>query len=105
MLKIKEIFLNLPNKKIDMVQKVMNGDNGKPKPKINMTTKGPSCKQVIILMNNELVKRFLKNLSMHVININCAFKNILSNTIADFICAEDKEIVITTNNVSLPSDL
>ena len=42
---------------------------------------------------------------MHVININCTLKNISSNTIADFIRAEDKEIVITTNNISLPSDL
>ena len=42
---------------------------------------------------------------MHVININCTLKNISSNTIADFIRAEDKGIVITTNNISLPSDL
>jgi len=105
MLKIKEIFLNLSNKKIDIVQKVINGDNGKPKPKINMTMKGPSHKQVIVLMNNKLAKRFLKDLSMHIININHALKNILSNMIADFICTEDKGIIITTNNVSLPSDL
>ena len=105
MLKIKEIFPNLPNKKINMVQKVINGNNSKPKPKINMTTKGPSCKQVIVPMNNKLAKRFLKDLSMYIININHALKNILSNTIADFICAEDKGIIITTNNISLPSDL
>ena len=42
---------------------------------------------------------------MHVININCTLKNISSNTIADFIRAEDKGIVIITNNISLPSDL
>ena len=48
---------------------------------------------------------FIKDLSMHVININCALKNILSNMIADFIHIENKGIVITTNNVSLPSDL
>jgi len=56
-------------------------------------------------MNNELTKRFLKDSSMYIININHAFKNILSNTIADLICTEDKEIIITTNNVSLPSNL
>ena len=53
-LKIKEIFLNIPNKKIDMVQKVINDDNGKHKPKINMITKGSSHKQVIVLMNMNL---------------------------------------------------
>jgi len=104
-LKIREIFPNLPNKKIDIVQKVINSDNGKPKPKINMTTKDPSCKQVIIPMNNKLAKRFLKDSSMHIININHALKNILSNMIADFIHTEDKEIIITTNNVSSPSNL
>ena len=41
-LKIKEAFPNLPNKKIKLVQKVINGSKDKSKPKINMTTKGPS---------------------------------------------------------------
>jgi len=49
-LKIKEAFLNLQNKKIEQVQKLISG-NSKPKLYINMTTKGPSCKQVIVPMN------------------------------------------------------
>jgi len=105
MLKIKEIFPNLPNKKIDMVQKIINSDNSKPKPKINMTTKGPSYKQVIVLMNNKLAKSFLKDSSMHIININRALKNILLSMIVNFIHAEDKEIIITTNNVFFPFNL
>ena len=104
-LKIKEIFLNLPNKKINLVQKVISEDNSKPKLCLNMTTKDTSCKQVIIPMNNKLVKKFLKDLSMHIININCAFKKILSNTIADFICVDNKGVVIATNNVSTLSNL
>ena len=44
MLKIKEMFPNFPNRKINMVQKVINSDNGKPEPRINMTTKSPSYK-------------------------------------------------------------
>ena len=99
------MFLNFPNKKIDMVQKVINGNNSKPKPRINMTMKSSSHKQVIVLMNNELAKNLLKDSSMHVTNINHALKNILLNTIADFICTDDKGIVITTNNVSSLSDL
>ena len=39
-LKIKEAFPNLPNKKIELVQKVINSSKNKPKLKINMTTKG-----------------------------------------------------------------
>jgi len=104
-LKIKETFSNFPNKKIDSIQKVINSSNDKPKHKLNMTTKGLSQKQVIIPMNNELSKRFIKDLSTHVININCALKNIQSNTCADFIHADSKGVIITTNNVSSNSDL
>ena len=39
-LKIKEIFPNLPTKKIKNIQKVING-RGKTKPKLHMTTKRP----------------------------------------------------------------
>ena len=42
---------------------------------------------------------------MHVININCALKGLKSSIIADFICVEDKGIIITTNNIASPSDL
>jgi len=56
-------------------------------------------------MNNETARKYIKNSSMHIININHALKNIKSNIIADFICIEDKGIVITTNNVNSPSDL
>ena len=56
-------------------------------------------------MNNELSKRFIKDSSTHVININYALKSIHSNTITDFICTSDKGIIITTNNVLSSSDL
>ena len=104
-LQLKEMFSSLPNKKIDLVQKVINSSSEKSKPKINMTTKGPSQKQVIVPMNNNLSKRFIKDLSTYVINLNHALKNIQSNTIADFICADNKGVIITTNNISSNADL
>ena len=58
-LKIKKTFPNLSNKKINTIQKVINGTNDKPKPRLNMTTKGPSYKQVIVPMNNNLGKKFI----------------------------------------------
>ena len=42
---------------------------------------------------------------MHVTNINCALKAIKSNMIADFICIEDKGIIIIINYISSSSDL
>jgi len=70
-----------------------------------MTTKGPSHKQVIIPMSNDIAKEFIKELNSHITNINCALKAIKSSTIADFICVDDKGIVITTNNVVSSLDL
>ena len=83
-LKIKEAFSNLQNKKIEQVQKLISG-NSKPNLCINMTTKRPSCKQVIVPMNIDNIRKFLKDSSTHIININRALKSIKSNVMADFI--------------------
>ena len=88
-----------------MIQKVINKANDKPKLRFNMTTKGPSHKQIIVPMSNKLGKRFTKDSSSYVININHALKNIKSNTCADFICSDSKEIIITTNNIASNSNL
>ena len=70
-----------------------------------MTTKGPSHKQVIIPINNETIKNYLKDSSIYIISINGAFKSIKSNIIANFIHINNKDIVIFTNNAANPSDL
>jgi len=70
-----------------------------------MTTKGPSRKQVIVPMKINSANNFVKDSSTHVININRALKNIKSNVMADFICSDNKGIVIATNNIASPSDL
>jgi len=55
-------------------------------------------------MNKEAANWYLKDSSIYVININ-ALKGIKSNIIADFICIENKGIMITTNNIASPSNL
>ena len=77
----------------------------KPKLCINMTTKGPSHKQVIVPMNTDNTRKYMKDASTHIININRALKSIKLNIIADFIRLDGKNIVISTNNVTNPSDL
>jgi len=104
-LKIKEMFLKLQNQKINWVQKIINGGESKPDPHINMATKGPSCKQIIVSMNNETARKYAKNTSTQIISINCVLKTIKLNIIADFIHVKDKGIVISTNNVTSLSDL
>jgi len=102
MLKIKETFLN---KKIKQVHKVINSSDDKAKLRISMTTKSPSQKQVIIPMSNNIANEFIKDSSSRIVNINRALKAIKSSTIADFIRVENKDIIITTNNIALDSDL
>jgi len=56
-------------------------------------------------MNNKTVKKCLKDSSIHIISINHTLKSIKSNVIANFIYIDNKGIVISTNNVTNPSDL
>ena len=70
-----------------------------------MTSKGPSQKQVIVLMSVENTKYFIRKSSFYIININRALKGIKSNIMANFICTDTKGIIISTNNVTCPSDL
>jgi len=56
-------------------------------------------------MNINSTNSFIKNSSTHVININRALKNIKSNIMVDSIHVNNKSIVITTNNITSPSDL
>ena len=48
-------------------------------------------------MNNNIAKKFIKNSSSYVANINRTLKTIKSNTIADFIHVDSKGIIITTD--------
>ena len=56
-------------------------------------------------MNNDLGKRFVKDAANHVTNINCSLKSIKSNVCADFIRADDKDVIISTNSIASNSDL
>jgi len=103
-LKIKKAFLNLQNKKIKQVQKLISSNN-KLKLHINMTIKGPLHKQVIVPINIDNTRKLIKDSSTHVININRVLKNIKSNVMADFICIKNKGIVISTNHVASSSNL
>jgi len=85
--KIKDNFLNLPFKKIEYIHKAINGI-GKPKPYINITTKNPSHKQIIVSMSSENIGKFMASLGDHVDNLNYALKGIKSDTIINFILSD-----------------
>ena len=103
-LKISKAFPALNAEKINQINNIVKGV-AKLKSKIQMTTKGPSRKQVIIPMSKENIDSFMKNSSLHVANINQQFHNAKSEILVDYIRAEPLEITIIINKVSQQSNL
>jgi len=83
-LKIKEVFPALNAKKIDQVNSIVKG-NLKPKLQIQMMTKGPSRKQVIVPMSKDNNSNFMKNSALYVANINRQLRNVKSEVLVDYI--------------------
>ena len=69
-LKIKEKFPELSNRKIEELNKSIFNNSGIPRPRINMITKGPSCKQIIVSIGNDNAKKIMNTSSKHVANLN-----------------------------------
>ena len=98
-LKIKEAFPSLKAKNINNIQKIINENNNlKPKSCLNLTTKGPLHKQVIVLMSGNNKKNFMNESNVYVSNMNRVLKNIKSNILVDF-------IIVVTNKVTSSLDL
>jgi len=83
----------------------MNSNERQKKPIINMTTKGPLKKQIIISMAKLNTELIIKSASSNITNINKCLKNTKSDIIADFICLTNDEVIITTNKPANISDL
>ena len=56
-------------------------------------------------MSIENTKKLIKDSSTYIIDINRSLESIKLNIIANFICIDDKGIVIFTNNIANLSDL
>lgn len=103
-LKIKEIFSQLLSKKIEDVHKVINNPM-KPKPYINITTKKPLWKQIIISIDGDNIAKFMRSSSDYVININWALKGIKFKNFIDFIHANYWGLIVTSNKIASQLDL
>ena len=75
------------------------------KPKIKMTTKGPSRKQVIIPMNLNNFNIIGRNASFHINNINRHLKDTNSNNLADFIYVDKVSTIITIRFTASEQDI
>ena len=103
-IKIKDTFPALNAQKINQIHRIIN-DSSKPKPCIQMTTKGPLRKQVIIPISNNNINKSMKDSLLHVANINQSLRNAKSEVLVDFICSDIFSITIVTNKVTVQSDL
>ena len=102
-IKIKEKFPLVSVKEIDQINNIIRGPS-KPKPCIQMTTKGPSRKQIIIPMVKDNIDKFMKNSSIYVANLNRNLRNAKSKVSVDFICSDPLGITVVTNSISVNSD-
>ena len=83
----------------------MINDSEKVKPRINIITKGPSRKQIIVLISNDNKSKFIASLSAYITNLNSVLRNIKSDVMADFVQANQHGIIIIMNKVALPLDI
>ena len=68
-------------------------------------TKGPSRKQVIVPMSKKNNSNFMKNLALHVANINRQLWNAKSEVLVNCIWSNPLGITVITSKVSQQSDL
>lgn len=77
----------------------------KEKSRFNITKIGSFKRQVLISMSLMNSNKFIAMSSIHVANINRAFEDIKSDTVANFVQADQRGLTITTNKVAFISDL
>ena len=102
--KIKETFPFVSAKEIDQINNIVRRPS-KSKLHIQITTKGPSRKQVIIPMVKDNINKFMKNSLIHVTNLNRNLRNAMSEVLVNFIRSDLLGIIVVTNKVSLNSNL
>ena len=103
-LKLREAFPKLPTKKIIEMNNVGLGKSSS-KPKLQITTKGPSRKNVLLPMNASDRKSILNAANTHIGQINGLLKSYKSHINIDCIRETDTGIMVTTNSVASTSDL
>ena len=99
-LRVKEAFPALSVNEVGKMLKIKNSRESSKKPRINMTTRGPSRKEVIIPMTKHIAKLIVNSAHTHISNINKGLKSSKSDIVADFIHITNNGIVITTNKLA-----
>ena len=85
--------------------KAKNSRVGNKKLKINMTTRRPSRKEVIIPIAKSNTELIINLAHTHISNVNKCLKNSKSDIIVDFIWITNNGIIIITNKLANVLDL
>jgi len=102
---VKEVFPTLSADEVGKMLKAKNSGGGMKKPKINMTTRKQSRREVIIPITKANAELIVNSAHIHVSNVNKCLKNSKSDTFADFIQFNVNGIIITTNKLASDLDL
>jgi len=71
LLKLREAFPSLPSKKIIKMHEISNPNNKSlNRPKLYMTTKGPSRKHILVLLDNVDKEKIFSCVNEHIALIN-----------------------------------
>ena len=104
-LKIKEKFPKLSNKKIKELNKLIFNNSSISRPRINIITKGSSCKQIIVSIGNDNAKKIMNTSSKHITNLNWTLRNTKSDLTINFICIDYQDLIIISNRVVSLADI
>ena len=104
-IQVKEAFPTLSADEVGKMLKAKNSGRGTKKPKINMTTREQSRREIIIPMTKANAELIVNLAHIHVSNVNKCLKNSKSDTFADFIQLNVNGIIITTNKPAGNLDL
>ena len=91
--------------KVGKMMKAMNGSEEKKKPSINITTRGPLRKQVIVPMVKSNAELIVQSAYQHIANINNCLKNIELDVIMNFLQVSNDRVNITMSKPASPSNL
>ena len=94
---VKKVFPALLVDEVGKVLKIKNNREDNKKPRINMMTREPSRKEVIILMVKHIAELIVNSAHIYITNVNKCLKNSKSDIITDFIRSTNNEIIITIN--------
>ena len=99
------MFPTLLADEVGRIIKVKNSNKRQKKPRINMITKKPSRKQVIIPIAKLNAELIINSANQQITNINKSLKEIKSDITVDFICIINNRVIITTNKPANTSNL